>query len=104
MCFGFSFSVVNSLDKWTFSAERSKYYPWTETTVASYQNESSDSVSRKPVDGFKNAFNTKIDLFDATFVTTILMNTTKFATIDKLKPIVMLVSFWNVSQHFDIYR
>ena len=28
-------------------------------TEPSYQNESSDSVSRKPLDGFKNAFNTK---------------------------------------------
>ena len=29
------------------------------TTEPSYQNESSDSVSRKPLDGFKNAINTK---------------------------------------------
>jgi len=28
-------------------------------TEPSYQNESSDFVSRKPLDGFKNAFNTK---------------------------------------------
>ena len=43
----------------------------------SYQNESSDSVSRKLLDQFKDAFNTKyIDLFHATFVTTISLNTT----------------------------
>ena len=47
------------------------------STGPSYQNESSDSVSRKLLDQFKNAFNTKyIDLFHATFVTTISLNTT----------------------------
>ena len=46
-------------------------------TGPSYQNESSDSVSRKLLDQFKNAFNTKyIELFHATFVTTISLNTT----------------------------
>ena len=49
--------------------------PW--HTEPSYQNESSDSGSRKPLDQFKNAFDTKyIDLFHATFVTTISLNTT----------------------------
>ena len=44
-------------------------------TEPSYQNESSDSVSRKPLDGFKNAFNTKyISLFDGRFITTILLS------------------------------
>ena len=46
-------------------------------TEPSYQNESSDSVSCKPLDQFKNAFDTKyINLFHATFVTTISLNTT----------------------------
>ena len=46
-------------------------------TEPSYRNESSDSVSRKPLHQFKNAFDTKyIDLFNATFVTTVSLNTT----------------------------
>ena len=45
-------------------------------TEPSYQNKSSDSVSRKQLDGFKNAFNIKwIFIFDSCrFVSTILLN------------------------------
>ena len=46
-------------------------------TEPSYQNENSDSVSRKPLDQVKIASNTKyIDLFHATFVSTISLKTT----------------------------
>ena len=48
----------------------------------SYQNESSDSVTRKPLDGFKNAFNTKqIFIFGDTFVSSISLNSTIYSTI-----------------------
>ena len=51
-------------------------------TEPSYQNESSVSVSRKRLNGFENAFNTKyIDLFHATFVTTISLNSTIHSTL-----------------------
>merc|ERR1712001_35881 len=50
-------------------------------TGPSYQNESSDSVSRKPLDAFQNAFNTKqVFIFDGGFVTTILSNSTIYST------------------------
>ena len=46
-------------------------------TEPSYQNDDSDFVPRKPQDQFKNASNTKyIDLFHATFVSTISLKTT----------------------------
>jgi len=52
------------------------------STEPSYRNESSDSVSRKPLDEFQNAFNTKqIFIFDGGFVTTILSNSTIYSTL-----------------------
>ena len=51
-------------------------------TEPSYQNESSDSVSRKLLDEFENAFNTKqILVFDEVFVTAILLNSTIYSTL-----------------------
>ena len=41
------------------SLEKKSNKMFVSTTEPSYQNESSDSVSCKPLDGFKNAFNTK---------------------------------------------
>ena len=60
-------------------------YVWTNSecpTGPSYQNESSDSVSRKLLDEFENAFNTKqILVFDEVFVTAILLNSTIYSTL-----------------------
>ena len=36
---------------------------WSQSTEPSFQNESCDSVSCKPLDGFKNAFNIQKDFF-----------------------------------------
>ena len=64
-----------SLQKWetkwqTMFLDSKKFVRPTEP---SNQNESSDSVSPKPLDGFKNGFKTKrIFIFDGRFVTTII--------------------------------
>ena len=51
-------------------------------TGPSHQNESSDSVTRKPLDEFQNSYNTKyISIFDEVFVTTILLNSTIYSTL-----------------------
>ena len=53
-----------------------------EYTEPPYSNERYVSVSRKPLDGFQNAFNTKyIFRFEKGFVTTILLNSTIYSTL-----------------------
>ena len=54
----------------------------TKCTEPSYRNESSDSVSRKPLDRIRNAFNIKqIFRVHKAFVTIIYLNSTIYSTI-----------------------